>query len=132
VTTGPGTRPSGPGSGRAPAAWRPAAALPATLLIAFALTGCASRHPDGAGWRLAVVTRLDATLPPHGQGSADCRRLEASTEGAAPRYAEVAYRLAFHSRRRIALLPESGDFAVGEDVYVNIRDCTLPIRPTVP
>lgn len=111
---------------------KPAGMSRALALAAWTLaaSGCAAPAPTGAGWHLAVITRLGETLPPRGPGVADCRLASPPPDAQAHGYAEVAYRAGLRSRHRIARLPESGDYEVGEAVYVDVEDCAVALRPT--
>jgi len=99
--------------------------------VLFLLQACAAgsdpyRFEDG--WRIATISEVGngSTLSRPGTPSNDCRRTAAAGL-ASHAYAEVLFHDFRHVRTRIVLLPEHGDFREGERVYVNIRDCTVPI-----
>ncbi|MGJ7494092.1 hypothetical protein ACSFA8_03365 [Variovorax sp. RT4R15] len=107
----------------------------AAAVCALTLVGCAStdaRYSTDDGWHLAVVTRLGNALPSPNPAVQDCRPAAPSAAGTDARYAEVAYHLFRRARVRIALLPQRSTYAVGDSVYVNVHDCTLPLAPALP
>jgi hypothetical protein len=94
--------------------------------------GCAAQHRPAPGWRLAVVTRLGDALPSRDSGVSDCRSTGPNAATPQRGYAEVAYRVGQRARHRIALLPDGERYFVGEDVYVNVRDCAVALSATPP
>lgn len=108
------------------------ARIAATLGLVVLLASCASegdhQHPLSDGWHYATIFRVGGEFEPTHPSRFDCR-LEDGESWA--RYAEVAYRANHALRHRIVRLPAEGpEFHVGDKVYVNVLDCSVPVaRP---
>ncbi|WP_353405506.1 hypothetical protein [Duganella hordei] len=92
------------------------------LLMLCWLAGCTTpleRPYDYAqGWRVAVVG--DIGPGPAGLAAGlDCR-----TPGSRSAYAYVQYYSRLRQRHAIVMVAEGSHLRVGQQVYVNIRDCT--------
>ena len=99
------------------------------LMAAALAAGCASegdrQHPLSEGWHYATIFRIDAEFEAMHPAKFDCRLEDG---GSGSRYAEVDYRDHRMLRHRIVRLPVDGlGFHVGDKVYVNVLDCSVPI-----
>ncbi|AMM24144.1 hypothetical protein [Variovorax sp. PAMC 28711] len=101
-------------------------------LACVACTATASRFSAQDGWHVAVITRIDLAPQLPDADVQDCRPATSATTGTTVRYAEVAYHVFRRARLRVALLPAQGGYAVGDEVYVNVRDCAVPLAHAAP
>lgn len=107
------------------------------------LAGCATSQDAQSdyvqGWRVGEVERIGTGTERFPITGVDCRGTDTRTAGiAAQRYAYVEFIHAqtgskyFYSgptqRHVLVPIPVDSEYRVGEYVYVNIRDCGLPLR----
>ncbi|WP_374256961.1 hypothetical protein [Aquabacterium sp.] len=109
--------------------------LPWMLACASVLmTACASIENDGYdfndGWRRAKVMEIGSANTVMRTTSKDCR-LELGKDARFVHYAVASYSVGGRSTIRaqqVAAVPNDLDLAIGEQVHVNVRDCTQPLR----
>lgn len=110
---------------KATAAMRLALGLSAAVLFTNCATEGNHQHPISDGWHYATIYRIDSGFEAMHPASLDCRLKD---DGSGARYAEVDYRVGRVLRHRIARLPAAGpELHVGDRVYVNDSDCSMPI-----
>lgn len=108
--------------------------LPWMLVGASVLiTACASLENDGYdfkdGWRRAKVLEIGSANAVMRTVSKDCR-LELGSGARFDHYAVASYSVGGRSTIRaqqVVAVPNDLDLAVGEQVHVNVRDCTQPL-----
>ena len=101
------------------------------LGVALLLTACASTRTGSAepqpGWQLGRVVDVGSPATMAGDSRARCSdQLQAS---AASTYASVSYsRDPRWQRRIVALVPAGANVAVGDQVYVYVDRCGVPLE----
>ena len=102
-----------------------------SIVAAWLLSGCAavcnSVYNYEQGWSEAVVESLAPDARQLAQISLDCRAT--APQG---RYAYVRYEVALRPRHAMVAVADGLELQPGQRVYINTRDCRLPIAPVAP
>ena len=113
--------------------WRGAITPSLTSVCALLLQGCASLYSEmtdfANGWRSATVVEIGSAANIQRKMPLDCRATLTVADAASSRFAVFVYHSGREHRYWTAPLPMRSELKIGELVWVNVRDCTAPVRP---
>ncbi len=103
-----------------------------TLMAAFSIAGCASpvyeeMYDWREGWRKARVERVGRADELGGKHYSDCRAWATREQLASAHFAVLSYENMSRPRRRVVPLHVGEAFGPGDLVYMNLRDCDIPL-----